>query len=766
MDMSRKGHKMRDQLKITGMTCAACSSRIEKTTGKMQGVTMASVNLTTEMLTFEYDGTQETLAAIKANVRSLGYDYIEKKDRSADKDKIAKQREIKIMKIKLLISSIFSVPLLYIAMAHMLPGMSLPLPMSIHPMENPVNYALLQTFLILPVIGAGYRFYMVGFKAIWSRSPNMDSLIAIGTSAAVLFSLYGTWQILTGDESFAQQLYYETAGVIITLILLGKTLETITKGRTGEAIRKLMGLTPKTASVLRDGVEVVVPVEEVLVGDIVLIRPGDKIPVDGTVREGLSAVDESMLTGESIPVEKSQGSLVVAGSINKNGTFRFEAEKVGADTALAHIIQLVEDAQGSKAPIAKLADTVSGIFVPVVFGIAVLTFIIWMLVNGEFVWALRAFISVLVIACPCALGLATPTAIMVGTGKGAELGILIKGGEALEVAHKVQTVVLDKTGTLTVGKPQVTDVLPAGHLEGDTPIRPSEQTKMLLQMAASIEAGSEHPLGEAIVRAAEESKLSLVPVDEFEAIPGKGIRGKMQNVIWLAGNARFMVESGLSPQDFLQNKDQLDQLAKQGKTPMYIAKDGKPAGVIAVADVIKPSSKEAVKALKALGMEVVMMTGDNPLTAQAIASAAGIDRVLAEVLPEDKSKEIKRLQAEGKIVAMVGDGINDAPALAQSDLGIAIGSGTDVAMETAEIVLMHSELTAVPTAIRLSASTIRNIKQNLFWAFAYNVAGIPIAAGALYAFGGPMLNPMIAAAAMSFSSISVLLNALRLKSFR
>jgi P-type Cu+ transporter len=750
---------MRDQLKITGMTCAACSARIEKSTGKMEGVDMASVNLTTEMLTFEYDGKPETLAAIKENVRKLGYDYIEKKDRSADKDKIAKLREIRIMKIKLLISAIFSIPLLYIAMAHMLPGLQLPLPMAVHPMENPVNYALLQTFLILPVIGAGYRFYVVGFKAIASRSPNMDSLIAIGTSAAFLFSLFGTWQVLSGDESYAQQLYYETAGVIITLILLGKTLEAITKGRTGEAIRKLMGLAPKTASVIREGSEVVLPVEEVLVGDIVLIRPGDKIPVDGNVLEGLSAVDESMLTGESIPVEKSPGSLVVAGSINKNGTFRFEAEKVGADTALAHIIQLVEDAQGSKAPIAKLADTVSGVFVPVVFGIAVVTFVVWMLVNGEFVWALRAFISVLVIACPCALGLATPTAIMVGTGKGAELGILVKGGEALEIAHKVQTVVLDKTGTITVGKPQVTDVLPIWKHEdgnGDT----------LLQMAASIEAGSEHPLGESIVRAAEQKNLPLLSVDEFEAIPGKGIRGKIGHVVWLAGNARFIIESGLNPEEFYESKEQLEQLAKQGKTPMYIAKDGKPAGIIAVADVIKPSSREAVEKMKNLGLEVVMMTGDNPLTAHAIAAAAGIDRVLAEVLPEDKSKEIKNLQEEGRVVSMVGDGINDAPALAQADLGIAIGSGTDVAMETADIVLMQSELTAVPTAIRLSAATIRNIKQNLFWAFAYNVAGIPIAAGALYAFGGPMLNPMIAAAAMSFSSISVLLNALRLKRFR
>lgn len=748
---------MRDQLKITGMTCAACSARIEKTTGKLAGVAMASVNLTTEMMTFEYDGKPETLTSIKENVRKLGYDYIEKKDRSADKDKIAKLREIRIMKIKLLISGIFSVPLLYIAMAHMLPGLSLPLPMAIHPMENPVNYALLQTFLVLPVIGAGYRFYVVGFKAIWSRSPNMDSLIATGTSAAILFSLYGTWQILAGDESFAQQLYYETAGVIITLILLGKTLEAITKGRTGEAIRKLMGLTPKTASVLRDGVETEVPVEEVLVGDLVLIRPGDKIPVDGKVLEGISAVDESMLTGESIPVEKSPGSQVVAGSINKHGTFRFEAQKVGADTALAHIIQLVEEAQGSKAPIAKLADTVSGIFVPSVFGIGVVTFVVWMIVNGEFVWALRAFISVLVIACPCALGLATPTAIMVGTGKGAELGILIKGGEALEIAHKAKTVVLDKTGTLTVGKPQVTDILPAQNFG---------EEGTLLQMAASIEAGSEHPLGEAIVRAAEEAGLPLLSVTEFEAVPGKGIRGKIGDDVWLAGNARFMLEPGLSPEQFANQVATPEQLATQGKTPMFMVKNGKPAGVIAVSDVIKPTSREAVQKMKELDLNVVMMTGDNPLTAGAIASAAGIERVLSEILPEDKSKEVKRLQEEGAIVAMVGDGINDAPALAQADLGIAIGSGTDVAMETADIVLMHSDLTAVPTAIRLSAATIRNIKQNLFWAFAYNVAGIPIAAGVLYAFGGPMLNPMIAAAAMSFSSVSVLLNALRLKRFR
>jgi len=742
---------MRDQLKITGMTCAACSARIEKTTAKMDGVNQASVNLATEMLTFDYDGKPETLAAIKANVQKQGYDYIEKKDRSIDKDRLAKEREIRIMKTKLLVSAIFALPLLYIAMAHMIPSLHLPLPTAVSPMENPVNYALLQTLLVLPVVGAGYRFYVVGFRALWQRSPNMDSLIATGTSAAILFSLFGTVEVLTGKTQFAMQLYYETAGVIITLILLGKTLEAITKGRTGEAIKKLMGLTPKTATIVKDGGEILVPIEEVLVGDIVVIKPGDKIPVDGTVLEGFSAVDESMLTGESIPVEKTEGSPVVAGSINKTGTFRFEAQKVGADTALAHIIQLVEEAQGSKAPIAKLADVVSGIFVPTVFGIAVLTFIIWMAAVGDFVAALRAFISVLVIACPCALGLATPTAIMVGTGKGAELGILIKSGEGLEIAHKANTVVLDKTGTLTQGTPQVTDILPFGDLTSDT----------LLQMSASIETGSEHPLGEAIVRAARTAGLETLPVQEFEAFPGRGIRGKIDGVLWLAGNPRFMAESGLDADTFA-----ITEYADQGKTPLYVARDGKPAGIIAVADVIKPSSREAVAAMKALGLEVVMMTGDNKKTALAVAQAAGIDRVLAEVLPEDKSEEIKGLQKEGKIVAMVGDGINDAPALAQADLGIAIGSGTDVAMETADIVLMHSDLMAVPTAIRLSAATIRNIKQNLFWAFAYNVAGIPIAAGILHLFGGPMLNPMIAAGAMSFSSISVLLNALRLKRFR
>lgn len=742
---------MRDQLKITGMTCAACSARIEKTTAKMEGVNQASVNLASEMLTFDYDGKPGTLAAIKSNVQKLGYDYIEKKDRSIDNDRLAKEREIRIMKTKLLISAVFALPLLYIAMAHMIPSMHLPLPMAISPMENPVNYAVLQTLLVLPVVGAGYRFYVVGFKAIWSRSPNMDSLIATGTSAAILFSLFGTVEVLLGKSQFAMQLYYETAGVIITLILLGKTLEAITKGRTGEAIKKLMGLTPKTATIVKDGGEVLVPIEEVLVGDIVVIKPGDKIPVDGTVLEGFSAVDESMLTGESIPVEKTAGSPVVAGSINKTGTFRFEAQKVGSDTALAHIIQLVEEAQGSKAPIAKLADVVSGIFVPTVFGIAVVTFLIWMVAAGDFVAALRAFISVLVIACPCALGLATPTAIMVGTGKGAELGILIKSGEALEIARKVNTVVLDKTGTLTQGTPQVTDIMPLGDMTSDT----------LLQMAASIEVGSEHPLGESVVRAAKDAELRTLDVEGFEALPGRGIRGKINGVLWLAGNARFMAESGLEMADFDAN-----EYADQGKTPLYIARDGKPAGIIAVADVIKTSSPEAVAAMKSLDLEVVMMTGDNQKTAQAVAQAAGIDRLLAEVLPEDKSEEIKGIQKEGKIVAMVGDGINDAPALAQADLGIAIGSGTDVAMETADIVLMHSDLMAVPTAIRLSAATLRNIKQNLFWAFAYNVAGIPIAAGILHLFGGPMLNPMIAAAAMSFSSISVLLNALRLKRFR
>jgi Cu+-exporting ATPase len=548
-------------------------------------------------------------------------------------------------------------------------------------------------------------------------------------------------------------LYYESAGVIIALILLGKSLEAVSKGKTSEAIKKLMGLTPKTATVIQDGEEIEVPIDEVEIGDILIVKPGEKIPVDGIVLEGHTTIDEAMLTGESIPVDKKVGDQVYAASINKNGMIQFKATKVGSDTALAQIIKLVEDAQGSKAPIAKIADIVSGYFVPIVVVIAILAFLGWFISGESLAFSLTIFISVLVIACPCALGLATPTAIMVGTGKGAENGILFKSGEALEVTHNINTIVFDKTGTITEGKPEVTDIIPV----------PGVSKAQLLQIAASGEKGSEHPLGEAIIRRAEKEKLELKKVEQFEAIPGHGIEVVIDGIKVLIGNKKLMDSSSISMDEL---RDRSDQLAGEGKTPMYVSMDGKLSGIIAVADIVKKSSLKAIKILQDMGIEVAMITGDNQKTAQAIAKQVGIDRVLAEVLPQDKSNEVKKLQAEGKKVCMVGDGINDAPALAQADIGIAIGSGTDVAMESADIVLMRSDLLDVSTAIRLSKSTIRTIKQNLFWAFGYNVAGIPVAAGLLHIFGGPLLNPMIAAAAMAFSSVSVLTNALRLRGFK
>ncbi|MDF2521298.1 MAG: copper-translocating P-type ATPase, partial [Clostridia bacterium] len=552
---------------------------------------------------------------------------------------------------------------------------------------------------------------------------------------------------------YVEDLYFETAGVIITLILLGKSLEAVSKGRTSEAIKKLMGLAPKTAIVIQEGKEIEIPIEEVEGGDIILVKPGEKIPVDGEVVEGHTSIDESMLTGESMPVEKKAGDKVFGASINKNGSIKFKATKVGSDTALAQIIKLVEDAQGSKAPIAQMADTVSGYFVPTVFVIAVLAAIVWLAAGQNAVFALKVFIAVLVIACPCALGLATPTAIMVGTGKGAENGVLIKGGEALETAHKINTIVFDKTGTITEGRPEVTDIVTTAIVDEIT----------LLQLAASAEKGSEHPLGEAIVRGGEKQGLEIKKLDSFNAIPGHGIEVVIDGKNMLLGNRKLMVDREIA---LTQLEAQSDKLASEGKTPMYITIDNQLAGIIAVADIVKESSAKAIKKLHEMGIEVAMITGDNRRTAEAIAKQVGIDRVLAEVLPQDKASEVKKLQQEGKKVAMVGDGINDAPALAQADIGIAIGSGTDVAMESADIVLMRSDLMDVPTAIQLSKSTIRNIKQNLFWAFGYNVAGIPIAAGVLYAFGGPLLNPVFAAAAMSLSSVSVLTNALRLKRFK
>lgn len=740
---------------IGGMTCAACAKRVEKGIQKLDGIANVSVNFATEKATISYDPQTVRISTIKETIEKIGYKALEinKKD-AADEDRARKQKEIKLLWTKFIISAIFSIPLLYIAMAPMIKVVKLPFPAGIDPMQFPLIYALIELILVAPVIMVGYKFYTIGFKALLQRSPNMDSLIAIGTTAAVIYSLYNTWQITIGHFEAVDALYYETAGVIITLILLGKSLEAVSKGRTSEAIKKLMGLAPKTAIIIQDNQEKEIPIDEVEIGDIIVVKPGAKIPVDGTVLEGHTSIDESMLTGESMPVDKKSGDPVYTASLNTTGTIRFKAEKVGSDTALAQIIKLVEDAQGSKAPIAQMADIVSGYFVPVVCIIALLSGIAWYFGSGgDIKFALTIFISVLVIACPCALGLATPTAIMVGTGKGAENGILIKGGEALETAHKINTIVFDKTGTITEGKPTVTDVLATGEINKD----------YLLQLTASAEKGSEHPLGQAIVNGAKDKGLDLLFVEDFNSLTGRGIEAKINSLLVLAGNRKLMEERNISLSALETDSD---RLAEEGKTPMYVAIDGKLAGIIAVADVVKPSSKAAIESLHKMGIEVAMITGDNKKTAAAIAKQVGIDRVLAEVLPQDKSNEVKKLQMDGLKVAMVGDGINDAPALAQADIGIAIGSGTDVAMESADIVLMHSDLMDVPTAIQLSKKTIRNIKENLFWAFGYNVIGIPIAAGVLHLFGGPLLNPIFAAAAMSLSSVSVLTNALRLKRFK
>ena len=738
---------------IGGMTCAACAMRVEKALKKLAGVESAAVNLAAEMASVTYDADQIRLSEIRKAIEDAGYEALKVDNPDArDEDAARRRREINTLRVHFIISAIFAIPLFYIAMVPMIKAIPLPFAEGLHHamMHNSLAFAQWQLFLTIPILIAGRRFYTVGFKALWQRSPNMDSLVAIGTGAAMLYSLYNTAQIIAGHAMAVESLYYETAGMILTLVLLGKTLEAISKGRTGEAIKKLMGLAPKTALVVRDGAEREIPIEEVEIGDIVLVKPGGKIPVDGRVTEGRTAIDESMLTGESMPVDKAAGDPVYAATINATGTIRFRAEKIGRDTAFQQIIKLVEDAQGSKAPIAQLADIVSGYFVPAVCTIALIALIGWLIGTGDLRLSLSIFITTLVVACPCALGLATPTAIMVGTGKGAENGILFKGGEALEIAHKINTVILDKTGTITEGKPVVTDVLPAEGIEPDE----------LLLLAASAETGSEHPLGAAIVAGARNRGMGLRAADRFNALAGRGIEAEIGGQAILAGNRKLMDERKIS---LAALEADAQRLAGEGKTPMYIAIDGQLAGIIAVADVVKPSSAAAVERLPKMGVEVVMITGDNRKTADAIAKQVGIDRVLAEVLPQDKSGEVKKLQEEGRVVAMVGDGINDAPALAQADIGIAIGSGTDVAMESANIVLMRSDLMDVPTAILLSKKTIRNIKENLFWAFAYNVIGIPIAAGILRLFGGPLMNPMFAAAAMSLSSVSVVGNALRLK---
>lgn len=744
------------QLPIGGMSCAVCAKRVEKAISELEGVADVNVNFAAEKAFVTYNPQKVRPSAMKEAVLKAGYQPLENKGAGAeDEDRKRREKEINTMKKKFIAAAIFAFPLLYIAMVPMIKFVSLPGAKMLDGlmMNYPLFYALLEFFLTVPVICVGYRFYTVGFKSLFQKSPNMDSLIAVGTTAAVAFSLYNTFQIAKGNFQAVHSLYFESAGVIITLILLGKMLEAVSKGKTGEAIKKLMGLAPKTALVIQNGAETEIPVEEVEIGDIIIVKPGSKIPVDGVVIEGHTAIDESMLTGESMPVDKKAGDKVYAASLNTTGTVKFRAEKVGSDTALAQIIKLVEQAQGSKAPIAKLADIVAGYFVPAVIAIAVASGIAWFIGTGDFKFALTIFISVLVIACPCALGLATPTAIMVGTGKGAENGILIKSGEALETAHKINAIILDKTGTITEGKPSVTDLICASNFTQEK----------LLQLVASAEKNSEHPLGQAIVRGAQEKSLALLEAENFNSITGQGIEAQIAGLSVFVGNRKMMEEKNISVKEL--EKD-ADKLAEEGKTPVFVAADGQPAGIVAVADVVKKSSRAAIESLHKMGIEVAMITGDNKKTAEAIARQVGIDRVLAEVLPQDKAFEVKKLQQEGRKVAMVGDGINDAPALAQSDIGIAIGSGTDVAMESADIVLMHSDLTDVPTAILLSKKTIRNIKQNLFWAFGYNTIGIPVAAGVLYLFGGPLLNPMLAAAAMSLSSVSVLTNALRLKRFK
>ena len=738
---------------IEGMSCASCAMTIENAVSKIPGVDKASVNLATEIMTVEATDnvTPEDIAKVVDGVgysaRPRGKSVEEELEEKNEK----KEAHLREMKRNLTISAIFAVPLLFIAMADMV---GIPMPAFLSPMQSPVSYALIQLALVLPIIWLGRRFFVDGFKALSKGHPNMDSLVALGTSAAFLYSLYGTYHVLEGHAHFAMNLYYESAGVILTLITLGKYFEAVSKGKTSMAIQTLVGLAPKMAMVLRDGQEVEIPVEEVQVGDLIRVKPGEKVPVDGVVTEGNSTVDESMLTGESIPVSKSVGDEVIGASLNKTGSFILKATKIGKDTALSQIIQLVEQAQGSKAPIAKLADKVSGVFVPIVIVLALVSGLAWYFLGQEsWVFALTITISVLVIACPCALGLATPTAIMVGTGKGAENGILLKSGEALEEANHVNMVVFDKTGTITNGTPVVTDVVTADSTDADA----------LIRLAASLEVASEHPLGEAIVAKAKEQGAAFDEVTNFEAIPGFGIKGHVGETLVFLGNEKWMRENGLAN---VEMNEKANRFAEQGKTPLYIGYNDAVQGLIVVADTVKESSARAIQTLHEMGIQVAMMTGDHERTAQAIAAEVGIDRVFSEVLPQDKANYVSKLQEEGYIVAMVGDGINDAPALAQAQVGIAIGTGTDVAIESADAVLMKSDLMDVPAMLKLSRATIRNIKENLFWTFAYNVIGIPFAMGVLHLFGGPLLNPMIAGAAMSFSSVSVVLNALRLKRWK
>ena len=741
------------EYKLSGMTCAACAMTVEMAVKDLETVEEVSVNLATERLSLLPKAGFDSQQVLDA-VAEAGYQAEEKgKDRPSDVSEEAamKAQELQKKKQQLLILLLTALPLLYISMGSMI---GLPLPSLLDHMKHPLVFVLSQLLLTLPAVWIGRGFYQRGFRNLIKRHPNMDSLIAVGTSAAFLYSLYSVSQVFLGHHPFVHQLYFESVAVIIALVLLGKYLESSAKGRTSQAIQSLLELVPSQATVIRYGEAVTIDTEDIRVGDIIRIKPGERMPVDGLVTEGQTFVDESMMTGESVPIEKKVGDTITSATINQNGSIDYQATRVGSDTTLAQIVRLVEEAQGSKAPIAALADKISLYFVPIVLSLATLSALGWYFLAGESLsFSLSIFIAVLVIACPCALGLATPTAIMVGTGKGAENGILIKSGQALEAAYQLDTIVLDKTGTITVGKPSLTDLLPLSDFNRSD----------LLRLIASAEQHSEHPLAQAILEAAKEEGLKLLPVSHFEALVGRGLSAQVEDRQLLVGNESLMTEKNIDSSAF---QEQLLELSHEGKTAMFVAIDGQLAGIMAVADEMKSSSLSAVQELQSMGLEVIMLTGDREETATAIAQKAGIKKVIAGVLPDGKAAAIKNLQEAGKKLAMVGDGINDAPALVQADVGIAIGSGADVAIESADVVLMHSDLQDVVKAIKLSQATIRNIKENLFWAFAYNTLGIPIAMGLLHLFGGPLLNPMLAGLAMSLSSVSVVANALRLGHFK
>lgn len=749
---------MKQKFDVMGMTCSACSAHVEKSVKGLSGINDVNVNLLQNTMVVDFDDSKLKEDDIIKAVVDGGYNAIVKGKTQPNVEAKEVTSEIDSMKFRLIVSFAFLIPLMYISMGHM---MGFPLPSFFHGTQNAVTFAFTQLLLTIPIVYVNRKYYIVGFKTLFKGSPNMDSLIAIGSSAAIVYGVFAIYNIGYGlghndinmVSHYSMDLYFESAAMILALITCGKYLEAKSKGKTSDAIKKLIDLTPKQATVVRDGKEVVIAVEDVVVGDIIVVKPGQSIPVDGIIVEGNSSVDESALTGESIPVEKNVNDKVIGATINKSGYFKFKALKVGDDTTLSQIVQLVEEASSSKAPIAKLADKVSGIFVPIVITIAVISTIVWLLLGYPFSFALSIGIAVLVISCPCALGLATPTAIMVGTGKGAENGILIKSAESLEIAHTINTVVLDKTGTITEGKPKVTDILLFDKLN----------EKELLTIAASVEKQSEHPLADAIVEKAVQDNITLVEINNFEAISGQGVIGEFDNKKIIAGNLKMMQNYNI---DISKHTQTSNELAEKGKTPLYFAIDNKLVGIIAVADVIKQTSKQAIDEFKNMGIDVVMLTGDNKKTAEAIRQQLGITKVIAEVMPQDKEKEIRNIQSESKKVAMIGDGINDAPALARADVGIAIGAGTDVAIESADIVLIKSDLLDAVTAVQLSKSVIKNIKENLFWAFFYNSIGIPLAAGVFYPILNWKLNPMFAAAAMSLSSVCVVTNALRLKSFK